>query len=219
VSDPHKVLGLEPGASVEDIKRAWRRRALELRGIAGNEDRFREARTAYEQLLAGPSSPRRGVDLTGFFDVPADLASLGGFVPVSCRFERHGLRVAAVGVPPGVHAGWTQRVAGLGGPGEPPGDLYLCVRRVLVDPRWRVEGLDVRVALRVHLADVVEGATVEAQGPAGPVLVTLPRASLAPVRVPRQGLRRGAQVGDLVADLVVQWPPASPSLLRELRRE
>lgn len=67
--DPYATLGVEPGASAADIRRAYRRRALEVHpDIAGTDttDQMADLNEARDRLLAeaseqgsGPKPPRR----------------------------------------------------------------------------------------------------------------------------------------------------------------
>jgi hypothetical protein len=54
------ILGLEPRATVEEIKRAFRKRALETHPDRGGDaEAFRTVRRAYDQALARSSRPAR----------------------------------------------------------------------------------------------------------------------------------------------------------------
>ena len=59
MSDPYKVLGLNPGASKDEIKKAYRKLALENHpDHGGNEDRFKQVNEAYS-ILTGKSKPKQ----------------------------------------------------------------------------------------------------------------------------------------------------------------
>jgi len=53
--DPWDVLGVPPGSAKDVVRKAWRRlsRLYHPDGPSGNEERFREAREAYESLSRG----------------------------------------------------------------------------------------------------------------------------------------------------------------------
>lgn len=58
--DPYKILGVEPGASKQDIKRAYHRLALRFHpdgGPEGNAERFNAVHEAYEALKDGKWKP------------------------------------------------------------------------------------------------------------------------------------------------------------------
>lgn len=61
--DPYRILGVEPGASQQDIKRAYRRLALRFHpdgGPEGSADRFNAVHEAYEALKSGKWKPASG---------------------------------------------------------------------------------------------------------------------------------------------------------------
>jgi len=65
--DPHELLGVAPGASPDEVRRAYRRAARQLHPDAaggGNAALFRLVTAAYEQLLAGDSAPPAPVPAT-----------------------------------------------------------------------------------------------------------------------------------------------------------
>ncbi|MFN3368505.1 MAG: DnaJ C-terminal domain-containing protein, partial [Thermus sp.] len=78
----------------------------------------------------------KGRDLRAELPLTLEEAFRGGEKVV----EVGGRRVS-VRIPPGVQEGSLIRLAGLGGPGEPPGDLLLSVR-LLPHPVFRLEGQD-----------------------------------------------------------------------------
>ncbi len=61
IASAWQVLGLAPGASPEDIKRAFRRLALETHPdhLGGDGEAFRAVQRAYERALASAARPRR----------------------------------------------------------------------------------------------------------------------------------------------------------------
>ena len=61
--DPHRVLGLQPGATLNEIRSAYRRLAKLHHPDAGGErslPRFLAIQAAYEQLTAGPAAGASG---------------------------------------------------------------------------------------------------------------------------------------------------------------
>ncbi len=116
----------------------------------------------------GRRRPRRGRDLRAELPLSLEEAFHGGEKVV----EVGGRRVS-VRIPPGVQDGSTIRLAGLGGPGEPPGDLLLTVR-LLPHPVFRLEGQDLYATLDVPAPIAVVGGKVRAPTLEGPVEVTIP---------------------------------------------
>uniref|UniRef100_A0A7C2BY49 Molecular chaperone DnaJ n=1 Tax=Thermus islandicus TaxID=540988 RepID=A0A7C2BY49_9DEIN len=112
--------------------------------------------------------PRRGRDLRAELPLSLEEAFHGG----EKALEVGGKRVP-VRIPPGVQEGATLRVPGMGGPGEPPGDLLLTVR-LLPHPRFRLEGRDLYATLDVPAPIAVVGGKVRGPTLEGPVEVTLP---------------------------------------------
>lgn len=92
-------------------------------------------------------------------------------------------RSLEVGIPAGVRPGQLIRLAGQGGPGSPPGDLFLEVQ-LRPHPRFRVDGTTLVADLPVAPWEAALGAVVP---------VTLPDGSTLKVRVPA-----GAQAGQVL---------------------
>jgi curved DNA-binding protein len=125
-----------------------------------------------------------------------------------------------VRIPKGVHEGQLIRLAGQGAPGPgggQPGDLLLEVR-FQPNPRFRVDGRDVYLTLRVAPWEAALGAIIP---------VTLPGGGQLKVRIP-EGAESGRQLrvrgegipgdppGDLLLDVAVVVPPATTPRAREL---
>lgn len=67
VRDPHEVLGIEPGASAEDIRAAWRKASRRTHpDLGGSAEAFREVRDAYRSIVDG--------EYSGFSENDADRA-------------------------------------------------------------------------------------------------------------------------------------------------
>ncbi|TSE18277.1 Curved DNA-binding protein [Tepidimonas alkaliphilus] len=95
------------------------------------------------------------------------------------QLDEHGrltlrTRTLEVKIPAGVRAGQMIRLAGQGGPGEPPGDLYLEVV-IRPHPRYRLEGKTLIAELPLAPWEAALGAVVP---------VALPDGSALKVRVP-----------------------------------
>lgn len=130
-------------------------------------------------------------------------------------------RTLDVTIPKGVRAGQHLRLAGQGGPGfgeGPAGDLYLEIV-FRPDPRFRVEGRDVHMALPLAPWEAALGATVTAVTPDGPVQLAIPPGSKPGRRLRLKGKGiPGTQPGDLYAELTIAVPPADTEAAREAYR-
>ncbi len=130
-------------------------------------------------------------------------------------------RTLQVGIPKGIRAGQQLRVAGQGSPGlggGTRGDLYLEIE-FAPHPRWRVEGRDLYVTLRVAPWEAALGADVPLATPDGSVEIKVPAGSQAgrQLRLRGRGLPSGPP-GDMYAVLEVVLPPAADDKARAAYR-
>jgi molecular chaperone DnaJ len=91
--DYYEVLGVERGASPEDVKRAYRKKALEFhpdrnKGDSKAETRFKEAAEAYDVL--GDAEKRKRYDQFGHAGVGAEQFSGTRFTNIEDIFEAFG---------------------------------------------------------------------------------------------------------------------------------
>jgi curved DNA-binding protein len=117
-----------------------------------------------------------------------------------------------VTVPPGVTDGQRIRLAGQGGRGSdggPRGDLYLIVR-IAPHPRYRVEGRDIHVELRLAPWEAALGTSAALDTPGGETKVKVPAHTSSGRRIRLRG--RGlpnpkGKPGDLYAEARIMVPP------------
>ncbi|WP_105317745.1 DnaJ C-terminal domain-containing protein [Thermus tenuipuniceus] len=165
----------------------------------------------------GRRRPRRGRDLRAGLPLTLEEAFRGGEKVV----EVGGRRVS-VRIPPGVQEGSLIRLAGLGGPGEPSGDLLLSVR-LLPHPVFRLEGQDLYATLDVPAPIAVVGGKVRAPTLEGPVEVTIPPRTQAgkKLRLKGKGFPGPHGRGDLYLEVRVVIPehltPEEEELWRKLK--
>ena len=165
----------------------------------------------------GRRRPRKGRDLRAELPLSLEEAFRGGEKVV----EVGGRRVP-VKIPPGVQEGSTIRLAGLGGPGDPPGDLLLTVR-LLPHPVFRLEGQDLYATLDVPAPIAVVGGKVRAPTLEGPVEVTIPPRTQAgkKLRLKGKGFPGPHGRGDLYLEVRVVIPehltPEEEELWRKLK--
>ena len=110
--DPYNVLGLRHGASAEEVKKAYRRLALETHpdrnpGDKEAEEKFKEIKEAYEMIsnpaARGPQSPFGGFDPFRDFFKPGGPGAPGG--PFGFSFNFGGRAQPAPPPPHGTQVG------------------------------------------------------------------------------------------------------------------
>jgi curved DNA-binding protein len=132
-----------------------------------------------------------------------------------------GTRTVEVTIPPGVTEGQRIRVAGQGGrggDGARSGDLYLVVR-IAPHPRYRLDGRDLYVELRLAPWEAALGTSVAVPTPGGDAKVTVPTGTSCGRRLRLRG--RGlpnpqGQPGDLYAEAKIMVPPRPTEAERDL---
>jgi curved DNA-binding protein len=136
-----------------------------------------------------------------------------------------GQRTLDVTIPAGVTSGQRIRLAGQGGQGgdgAPAGDLYLVVS-IAPHPRYRVQGRDLYVVLRLSPWEAALGTSVAVDTPGGEAKVTVPvgTSSGRKLRLRGRGLPspgRGAP-GDLYAEARIMVPSRPSGQERKLFEE
>ncbi|WP_304451248.1 DnaJ C-terminal domain-containing protein [Nocardiopsis sp. YSL2] len=232
--DPHAVLGLRPGATREQVDRAFRALALRHHPDAPGGDRaaYARVRHAYEALAgsrarAGPGAeraapprrgvpipvrvrrarPRRGADLTAPLRVGLPLAVHGG----TADLDLGGGDTLTVAVPPGTEHRARLRLPGRGAPGAhggAPGDLVVTVL-VADHPVFRRVGRDLRATLPLGYAEAVLGTEAAITALDGRVLrVPVPpgTAQGATITLPGQGVPGRGGTGALVLAVAIDVP-------------
>lgn len=128
-------------------------------------------------------------------------------------------RQLEVRIPKGIRAGQQIRLAGQGsggGAGQPAGDLYL---EVQFEPhrRYRVDGRDIYLTLRVAPWEAALGAQVPVRTPEGVLQLTVPAGSQGgrKLRLRGRGIP-GNPAGDLYALLEIVLPPADSGKARAM---
>jgi curved DNA-binding protein len=160
---------------------------------------------------AGPGwGPIPGADQEAELTLSVEEAYRGGRRTVTLRGP-NGQRTLDVTVPAGVTDGQRIRLAGQGGQGAdgaPAGDLYLVVR-IAPHPRYRVQGRDLHVELRLAPWEAALGTSVAVDTPGGEAKVKVPAgtSSGAKLRLRGRGLPnpRG-KAGDLLAEARIMVP-------------
>ena len=125
-------------------------------------------------------------------------------------------------IPAGLNSGQTLRLKGQGLPGTgngPAGDALVEIT-VASHPAFRREGDDVRMDLRISLAEAVEGGTVPVVTPSGPVTLSVPPGSNSGdlLKLRGKGVQTRPNPGDLLVRLLIVLPRKDDPELREFVR-
>jgi curved DNA-binding protein len=192
-------------------------------GGAGGEFDFRDWSRGYstggslEEILAsmlggafgggvragrrGP--PQKGADLVTEVAIDLPLAIRGG--TTALRVDLPGRELIEVRVPPGIKAGQTLRLAGLGREGRGgAGDLLVKIK-VLPHPVYRREGDDLHVDVPITLAEALTGGEVRFGGPTGEVAIQIPPGTQSGQSFRLRGLGVAGR-GNLYARVVLSAP-------------
>jgi curved DNA-binding protein len=154
--------------------------------------------------------PIPGADQEAELEVSVEEAYRGGRRSITLQGPG-GTRTLDVTIPAGVTDGQRIRLAGQGGQGSDgarPGDLYLVVS-IAPHPRYRVDGRDLRVELRLSPWEAALGTSVAVDTPGGEAKVKVPAGTSSGRRMRLRG--RGlpsprGQPGDLYAEARIMVP-------------
>jgi len=156
--------------------------------------------------------PIPGADQEAELELTVEEAYHGTRRNITLTSGDGGRRSIDVTVPPGVTDGQRIRLAGQGGrggDGAANGDLYLIVR-IAPHPRYRVEGRDLHVELRLAPWEAALGTSVALDTPGGEAKVKVPAGTSSGRRIRLRG--RGlpnpkGRPGDLYAEARIMVPP------------
>ena len=156
--------------------------------------------------------PIPGADQEAEIELTVEEAYHGGRRSVALTGGDGTRRSFDVTIPPGVTDGQRIRLAGQGGRGSdgaPNGDLYL-IARIAPHPRYRLEGRDLYVELRLAPWEAALGTSVALDTPGGEIKVKVPGGTSSGRRIRLRG--RGlpnpkGKAGDLFAEARIMVPP------------
>ena len=156
--------------------------------------------------------PIPGADQEAEIELTVEEAYRGGRRSVTLTGGDGTRRSFDVTIPPGVTDGQRIRLAGQGGRGSDGarnGDLYLIVR-IAPHPRYRLDGRDLYVELRLAPWEAALGTSVALDTPGGEVKVKVPGGTSSGRRIRLRG--RGlpnpkGKAGDLFAEARIMVPP------------
>ena len=156
--------------------------------------------------------PIPGADQEAEIELTVEEAYHGGRRSIALTGGDGTRRSFDVTIPPGVTDGQRIRLAGQGGRGSdgaPNGDLYL-IARIAPHPRYRLEGRDLYVELRLAPWEAALGTSVALDTPGGEIKVKVPGGTSSGRRIRLRG--RGlpnpkGKAGDLFAEARIMVPP------------
>jgi curved DNA-binding protein len=160
----------------------------------------------------------RGEDMEQPIEISLEEANTG-----TRRTLQKGDKRLEINIPPGARTGTKVRMAGAGGQGQAPGDLYLVVT-VRPHPLFKREGDDLHADVPVDLYTAVLGGEVRVPTLNGNMMLNVPAGSSTgkTFRLSGRGmpkLRAPSQRGDFYARLAVQVPAELTERERELFNE
>ncbi len=122
-------------------------------------------------------------------------------------------------IPAGLNSGQTLRLKGQGLPGAgggPAGDALVEIT-VGAHPTFKRDGDDIRMDLRVSLAEAVEGGRVPVQTPSGAVTLSVPAGSNSGdlLKLRGKGVQTRPTPGDMLVRLLIVLPRKDDPELRE----
>jgi curved DNA-binding protein len=165
--------------------------------------------------------PIPGADQEAEIELTVEEAYRGGRRSITLTGGDGTRRSFDVTIPPGVTDGQRLRLAGQGGRGSDGarnGDLYLIVR-IAPHPRYRLEGRDLYVELRLAPWEAALGTSVAVDTPGGEVKVKVPGGTSSGRRIRLRG--RGlpnpkGKAGDLYAEARIMVPARLSRVERRL---
>ena len=232
----YQVLGLEPGASPDELKSAYRKLAMQYHpdknpGDAAAEAKFKEISTAYERIKNGTSRVHQqraseqefndifqqhaqqfwhhfqaNVDYTIACAISLEQAFAGCSVMVNTPQGKH----IMVDIPAGVENGHRLHVKGHGGndPSGRAGNLFLIVQ-IQRHHRFARFGANLGAVEEVNVWDLMVGTEIEVETMDGKEKVIIPENSNpeTQLRIPGKGMPRdGGNRGDFIVHIKPTWP-------------
>lgn len=246
--DPYHTLGIDRGASAEDIKQAYRRLASQHHPDRGGDTaRFQEIQQAYDAITnpqaqntaQGQAHPFNNFGFSFQFDdffnmfqqqaqqrrnhlrmsLWIDLRDVAlGGRRAVTVATQHGTQNIEIDIPLGINDGDHVQYQGLG-----PGGMDLVIEFRIKSSQWQRQGLTLLCERSVVIWDLVCGATLDLIDVCGQrVEATIP-AMTQPgtvLRLRGMGLRdRAGDTGDLLIRLDTHLPQEiPPSLLAQIRQ-
>lgn len=169
------------------------------RGGAGGGDPF-------GQMFQGRGGrrARKGQDI----EAPLSIDFVSAVKGATLQLQAPNGNPISVRIPPGADKGNRLRVAGQGGAGEPPGDLFLVID-VEPHPVFRREGDDLHLDVPLTPGEAYHGSKVKVPTPDGEVTLKVPARAQSGQRTRLRGkgvARKNKEPGDLYVRFLVLIP-------------
>jgi len=249
--DHYTTLDITRNASQDDIKKAYRKLAsLHHPDKGGNTAKFQDLQTAYN-ILSDPAQRQKydnpAPQFSGFNsnDRPDFLKQAFGFGRPQQPRRNHvrmvvsislldvanggsrtvsvstsaGTSTVQVGIPRGINDGDNVQYGGVA-----PGGMDLVVQyRIIPDPKWRRDGLDLHTEQQVNIWDLMLGTDLAVVTLTGDqLLINIPLGSQpnTVMRLKSRGLQdQNGQAGDLFVKLLAHVPSViAPEITAAIRQ-
>jgi len=233
----YNILGVSKGASNNDIKKAFKKKALQFhpdhnKNDPKAEEKFKDVNEAYAVLK--DKKKRKQYDqfgAEGFKKRYTQEDIFQGF-DINEIFRGFGFggrnEDTSVKIPPGISEGKKLRLTGKGFPGAqggPPGDLYFKVH-ILPHPIFKRERNDIVVEHTVSLTDALLGTLIQVPTLEGEKQVKVPVGTQPLTKLRLRGLgihSRGGGRGDQFVKINVTIPksltPEQVKLIESLKEQ
>lgn len=183
--------------------------------------RFRTATGPFEEVLfeGEPITTQKGQDIETELYITLEEVAKGTERTITIKRPGGPEEQVVVKIPAGIQEGQKLRIAGKGGMGFPPGDLYIKVR-VTPHPLFKREGDDLYVEQEINFSDACLGTTITVPTLEGPKNVKVPPGTSSGTKLRLKGLGlpkfKGGGKGDLYVVIKVKVPKELSREQREL---
>jgi len=181
--------------------------------------RFRRIGEGFGDVDFFTEASRKGQDIETEVYVTLEEVLNGTERTLQLRMPDGTQKEILVKIPPGIKDGQKLRLAGKGGPGIPPGDLYVKVK-ILPHPLFRQEGDDLYLEKEINFSEACLGTTIEVQTLDGPKRVKVPPGTSSGTKLRLKGLGlpklKESGRGDLYVVIKIRVPKTLSPEQRQL---
>jgi curved DNA-binding protein len=237
MNNPYEILGIQPNATPEEIKSAFRSKAKlyhpDLNSSPEAKQKFQEVQNAYDAIKDGP--PKQDMfndsayrNIWEFFQeanhmrqqrnhdlhVQCILSLEQAYNGTELTIEIDG-KVVVVAVPPGIDNGNRLRVAGASknNPSLPPGDVYV-ITMIKEHPIYKRDGSSLYLTKEVDVMELLLRKPIKIQaidGSSTEIKIPDNFKSSESIRIPQKGMKMGTVIGDLLVQFVIKFSELTES--------